>query len=601
MKKNILLITIIILATFSIGFGQRPDLASQNIIKNKKIVIKNKASNNVLGLKASNTPAGTQVWQTAYTGSALQKFTISDAGDGGYYITTANGLFLSLKISLLTDGGGSTSSSGTSNLLIQDRKYADGIGCNVSTTSNCPKHQIWKIKPFARASQTFVIENVGTNGVLQPVSNNSNVNVPATAQTNELSQQWVIVEPDDLALSATATQEEISEFDDILANQYGVAVLDGETTKPFYFNHDKPNERIYKYKKIVHAPGSSSIGTSLDAWYPVEKYRKTVCGNLREYKQVPQDLWHDGTVNLDVDANLHIVPNSKFNYMLKNPRMESYANEQYFKQRYNFYCSQLPSPLNCSNPPLKANATEKARKDVLKFLEEHAFDNIEGEITPAMQGNPQDVPNKKYMIPANNLFSFNPVNMGSDICAYGPWMWERILYDDWAIIGLFRESHFNNEIHPANQIWFTKNNTLNLIAVVDQTGYFEVPRNPSNNTEVHASGLNQRMRFHVAFQIPSSDLNRSEKVIEYQINAKGFEFNNQPENPVQEITIPLKYKDILKLKIRDNSFLKLGKTHRVFVDRVKMRPDGSLQGFLVVETEPIIRRGGSINVFVNRQ
>jgi len=189
--------------------------------------------------------------------------------------------------------------------------------------------------------------------------------------------------------------------------------------------------------------------------------------------------------------------------------------------------------------------------------------SIEVEFTPAMIGNLKDVPNKNFLKPLNPMFSLQPSSINGGVCAYGPWMWERMIMKDLPIgfiLDRVKDDYFNNEIHPANQIWFRKNNTLNLIALVDQTGYFENPSNSNNNTEVHASGLNQRMRFHVAFKIPKNVLNGDpSKVLVYQVNTKGFKFTTIPEADVAEIVLPFKHKGTLRLKIRDNSFLKSGK------------------------------------------
>jgi hypothetical protein len=53
----------------------------------------------------------------------------------------------------------------------------------------------------------------------------------------------------------------------------------------------------------------------------------------------------------------------------------------------------------------------------------------------------------------------------------------------------------NNEIHPINQMWRKVGNETHLVAIVDGTGYFQ----KIGNNEVAASGLNQRMQFHIAF------------------------------------------------------------------------------------------------------
>ncbi|MBK8627126.1 MAG: hypothetical protein IPN86_16645 [Saprospiraceae bacterium] len=49
-----------------------------------------------------------------------------------------------------------------------------------------------------------------------------------------------------------ASSEDIQKFDDIIKYQMGVAILGGETTKPFYYDHYGKNEEIYKYKKIIN-------------------------------------------------------------------------------------------------------------------------------------------------------------------------------------------------------------------------------------------------------------------------------------------------------------------------------------------------------------
>src|SRR5687767_2455517 len=64
---------------------------------------------------------------------------------------------------------------------------------------------------------------------------------------------------DDLAHAPLASQAEIDEFNDIVANQLGVAVLGGETTKAFYYHHNKEGEEVYKYNKLIdpaYLPGA---------------------------------------------------------------------------------------------------------------------------------------------------------------------------------------------------------------------------------------------------------------------------------------------------------------------------------------------------------
>ena len=599
MKTTIsLLLTIFVI---SVGYSYGQTTVHHNLITNKKIVIKNKSSNKVL--EGVNTP-GTQVRQVEHNGTPSQHFRLEEAGNGNFHILNENNLFLSLKFNPQASSGESSTATG-SRVLVLDKGYAQRPTCLTTAFANCPVHQLWKIKPVANESQVFTIESVASNTALQPFSNVSGGSVLTANISGADNQKWVIVETDDLLLTPIATQQEISEFEEIMATQSGVAVLSGDTTKPIYFHHNKPNEQIYKYSKTVHIP-HTSIKKSINAWFPVEANRKTFCGRVKEYKQVTQDFEHDGTFNLDIDANLHIIPNPKFSSMLKNPRMESYAHGRYFKERFALHCGfQFPNCIN--NPLLKKAAEDKANVDVQKLLQDFNKDNIEVEFSPAMLGNPKDSPDKEFLRPINSMFSFAPINLGKNVCAYGPWMWERIILDDLPIVvrniaNAFADDYFNNEIHPANQIWFREENTLNLIALVDQTGYFENPSNPSNNTEVNASGLNQRMRFHVAFKIPATVLNGdTNSVLEHQVNAVGFKFTNIPATNVAESVFRRKYKDTLRLEIRDNSFVRIEKTHRVFLDKVKNRPDGSIQGYLVVETQPITRRGGSIDIFISNR
>jgi hypothetical protein len=602
---TLLLMTSLLLMTFIISIGN--DFGQSNvhhkIITNKKIVMKNKASNKVLSVKGSVKPPGTQVEQFEYDGRGSQHFTLEEAGNGNFHILSETGLFLSLKVGdgVVTSGGASTATG--SRVLVLDQKYSQSPSCLTSAIANCPAHQLWKIKPVANESQVFTIESVAFNTVLQPQSNASGVSVSATNSSGEDNQKWIIVATNDLALMPMATQQEISEFEDIVDNQSGVAVLSGDTTKPIYFHHNKPNDKFFEYRKKFHVPLKGE--ESVIAWAPVDEVRRTFCGRVLEYKQCDQDLEHDGTFNLDIDANLHLKPNPKFSFMLKNPKMERYVSDRFFKEQVNIVCSIS----NCNIPAIRKLAEDRARASGQKLLREFNKDNIEVEFTPAMLGNPNDSPAKKFLgPPLNPMFSFRPINFGKNVCAYGPWMWERLFIADLpagAVLKAFpfsKEDYFNNEIHPANQIWFRENNTLNLIALVDQTGYFENPKNPGNNTEVNASGLNQRMMFHVAFKIPATLLNGdTSRALEYQVNAKGFKFTSALETDVAEIVLQLKHKNTLRLEIRDNSFLRSGKTHRVFLDQVKNRPDGSIQGYLVVETEPITRRGGSINIFVSNQ
>ena len=290
------------------------------------------------------------------------------------------------------------------------------------------------------------------------------------------------------------------------------------------------------------------------------------------------------------------IPDPKFAYLLNNPRMTNYAspNGQYYTDRLGAHCAIYNNQqFNCSNnSALLKQAQTKATADVQKLLNDHKWTNIEVEFEPVRY------PNMSFIDPMFDFSAastFKKIEAASEkVCAYGPWMWERILYSDWAIVGSFRDSHFNNEIHPANQIWFRKPTYLELISLVDETGYFE----KKSATENEASGINQSMRFHVAFDIPSAMLGKN--LVEY--STSGIIFDNahnaqQPRGALANEQVIFNYKDVpqLKLTVTYNSDFK---THRVFIDKMRARPDGSLQGYFVVETVPITRRGGSISVVV---
>jgi hypothetical protein len=85
---------------------------------------------------------------------------------------------------------------------------------------------------------------------------------------------------------------------------------------------------------------------------------------------------------------------------------------------------------------------------------------------------------------------------------------------------------------------------------------------------------------------------------EVTIDGIGFHFTENPVLDIQPETLTVKYKGMIGLTVKDNSLVTGHKTHKVFFDKVRTRADGSLQGYIVVETEPITRQGGSINIFM---
>jgi hypothetical protein len=78
----------------------------------------------------------------------------------------------------------------------------------------------------------------------------------------------------------------------------------------------------------------------------------------------------------------------------------------------------------------------------------------------------------------------------------------------------------------------------------------------------------------------------------------GFHFTDNPAVDIEPETLTLKYNGVTRLKVNNNSFARGQKTHRVFFDKVRTRANGSVQGYIVVETESISKQGGSINIFV---
>ncbi len=136
-----------------------------------------------------------------------------------------------------------------------------------------------------------------------------------------------------------------------------------------------------------------------------------------------------------------------------------------------------------------------------------------------------------------------------------------------------------------------------MIAVVDGTGYFQ----KTGNGEVAASGLGQRMRFYKAFTLPTNQLKVNRTTREILIDGVGFEFTDYPVLDIPEETLTIKYQGTVLLTVRDNSLVRSLKTHKVYFENVKKRPDGSLQGYIVIETEPILRKGGSINIIMKEK
>ncbi|MBK9569303.1 MAG: hypothetical protein IPO53_04875 [Chitinophagaceae bacterium] len=133
--------------------------------------------------------------------------------------------------------------------------------------------------------------------------------------------------------------------------------------------------------------------------------------------------------------------------------------------------------------------------------------------------------------------------------------------------------------------------------MADGTGYFQ----KTGNNEIAASGINQHMRFYMAFFLPphTNALMAVNRI--YDVNGVAFEFMDNPVLDIQPETVTLKLNGATRVTVNDNSVIRNQKTHRVFFDKVRARPNGAVQGYIVIETEPIRKKGGSINVFVKDQ
>jgi hypothetical protein len=203
------------------------------------------------------------------------------------------------------------------------------------------------------------------------------------------------------------------------------------------------------------------------------------------------------------------------------------------------------------------------------------------------------------------------IQQNANVCIYGPWMADILDIHPTVAIPFTDEKldlgkldiNTNDEIHPINQLWVKKGDETDLIAIADGNGYFD----KRSNTEIEASGLHHSMRFYIAFQFQPKVNNLGaittavRNYAEYDINGVGFDFTDHPIEDIQPTTITLKYNDAARIKVNDNSFVRLQKTHSVFFDKVRIRPDGMVQGYLVIETVPLVNRGGSVNIIVNKK
>jgi hypothetical protein len=441
----------------------------------------------------------------------------------------------------------------------------------------------------------------------------------------------------ELTTAPTASAAEIAEFNDVVTNQNGVGVLGGDNTQPFYFHDNLPAGSFYKYKKLIDVArlpagyldhyrkslsnnivngslgalqdvldaadwvkdeifGDGSTMKYIDTWYPVTEIKQTVCGtvfggaveNGKEVKGVEmceQDYLHT-RVTVDKDFNIHLSPSPR-------PRFEGFLHNRHIK-----------------------GLTER----------------LEGEVRLNAYGS------------GDALTTRNPLPMqikiGTKACMYGPWMADSLESEERVPIPFSADKVDldlvkitpNNEIHPINQLWFRKSeDEIELLAFGDGGGYFD----KQGRGEIEASGLNHPMRFYVAFQLPKRGggvvgsgpggqattarpapaagglagrvtgtgatgevIMPGAGAVEYDINGGNYQVTTSPVRNVAPKTLQLTINNEVALRVNDNSQLRTEKSHNVFFDKVRVRPDGGYQGYIVVETVPIVSQGGSINVNV---
>jgi hypothetical protein len=415
-------------------------------------------------------------------------------------------------------------------------------------------------------------------------------------------------DPNDLSLAPKATQAEIDEFDNLYNNQIGAGVLGGSNKRPFYYHANQPNELVYKYQKLIDASrlpsgflqwasgkiagisvvggalsmipytgkviieyvdemkdwifGSSSTATWIDAWYPVSENKVTVCGKMTDNVSIcSQDYLHT-KLTVDKDVNIEITPGNNFTWA---------TNNRWLK-------------------PEEQKTTIEG---------EVKLKNLNNLNTANGNTNETTTPHNPLLI---------KILKDNNVCMYGPWMADILdmhakvpipFTGDNIDLGKL-DINTNNEIHPVNQLWYKNGNDLQLIAIADGNGYFD----KTSNTEIAASGLHLTRSFYVAFQIPKPNSTTTAVTgftsYEYNIDGIGFDFTNNAPQEIKAQTFLRKYNGVEVLKVNDNALIKLQKTHEIFFYKIRTRPDGSIQGYIIVETVLLDLPGGSINITVKK-
>lgn len=490
-------------------------------------------------------------------------------------------------------------------MIYEHANEAGGYGSYTDLMENTPDLAAYNFNDKVSYLNIFTVEKAG--GYVWARGRNENNNlVPGHWERKRASgvlpnnaPPATVFEVYDLkdAFSAPmATQAELDEFNKVVTQQSGVGILGGESTAAFYYHHNKPGEEVYKYKKVIDPArlpgaffdwaanklgwagfvvkpveiitdiagdikdwifGSSSTKMQMDCWYPVSEFRQTVCGKMKEDAFLcGQDFIHT-QVTVDKDICFNLIPSPAFSSMLTN----RWTNE--------------------------------------------TSEHIEGEIKSKnlMNFDTRTQKSTETTTPRNPMLM--QVKKDANVCFYGPWMGDILDINLNVPIPLTNQRveladlslRKNNEIHPINQLWRKSGKEILLTAVVDNTGYFQV----KGNREVEASGLNQHMRFYIAFSLPGTSSPRvlvNSPTREYEINGIAFDATDNPVLDIPAETVNLQYKGYDAVKVNLNSLIRLQKTCKVFFDKVRKRANGSIQGYIVVETERISKPGGSFNITV---
>jgi hypothetical protein len=496
-----------------------------------------------------------------------------------------------------------------------------GYGASVDLMEDCPQLATYNFNDKAMYVTIFNAKN--TDGLIwvrgkmlngqfiaghweRPRANGLNPNGTVAVVAPPIAPHQP--DPNDLSVAPPATAAEIDEFNNLYNNQIGAGVLGGSNNRPFYYHANQPNETVYKYQKLIDASrlpsgflqwastkisgisyvggalsmipytgkvlieyadeikdwlfGNSSTATWIDAWYPVKENKVTVCGKMADDVSIcSQDYLHT-KLTVDKDVNIEMTPGSNFTWATNNRWLKSseqkttIEGEVKLKNLYN---------LNTSNG--NTNETTTPHNPLLvKILKD------------------------------------------SNVCIYGPWMADILDFHAKVSIPFTGDNidlgkldiNTNNEIHPVNQVWYRNGADLQLIAIADGNGYFD----KTSSTEIAASGLHLTRSFYIPFQIakPNAKISAITGLTsyEYDIDGIGFDFTNNIPQEIKTQTYSRKYNGVEVLKVVDNAIIKLQKTHDILFDKIRTRPDGSIQGYIVVETVPLDLPGGSINITVKK-